>query len=62
MTATGLMVLHHKKIISLDANAEDYMKPLKFKAYEGRAADVKSHGGLRDILRSWLGRREYKER
>jgi CubicO group peptidase (beta-lactamase class C family) len=51
MTATGLMVLHHKKIIDIDLNAEEYMKPLKLTAYEGRTADVK----LRNLLNHTSG-------
>jgi CubicO group peptidase (beta-lactamase class C family) len=51
MTATGLMVLHHRKKVNFDSAAEDYMQPLKFKAYEGRAADVK----LRNLLNHTSG-------
>ncbi|MEO9070111.1 MAG: serine hydrolase domain-containing protein [Ginsengibacter sp.] len=40
MTATGLMVLNHKKIIDIDSPANNYMSPLKFKVYEGNSADV----------------------
>lgn len=51
MTATALMVLHHKKIINIDSSAEDHMKPLKFKAFEGRASDVR----LRNLLNHTAG-------
>jgi CubicO group peptidase (beta-lactamase class C family) len=51
MTATGLMVLHHKRLIDIDRDAEDYMQPLKFRAYEGRAANVK----LRNLLNHTSG-------
>jgi CubicO group peptidase (beta-lactamase class C family) len=51
MTATALMVLRRRGKVSLDAPAEDYMQPLKFKADEGRAADVK----LRNLLNHTAG-------
>jgi CubicO group peptidase (beta-lactamase class C family) len=51
MTATGLMVLNHKKIIDIDSSASIYMNPLKFKAYEGKASDVK----LRNLLNHTSG-------
>lgn len=51
MTATGLMVLHHQKKINLDSPAEDYMNPLRFKMYEGKASDIK----LRNLLNHTAG-------
>lgn len=51
MTATGLMVLHHKKIVDIDSPAEGYMNPLKFKTYEGKASDIK----LRNLLNHTAG-------
>lgn len=40
ITATGLMVLNHKKIIDIDSSAEKYMLPLKFNTYEGKSSEV----------------------
>jgi len=51
MTATGLMVLNHKKIIDIDSSAISYMKPLSFKVYEGKASDIK----LRNLLNHTSG-------
>jgi CubicO group peptidase (beta-lactamase class C family) len=51
MTATGLMVLHRKRIITIDSPAEDYMSPLKFKTYEGKASDIR----LKNLLNHTSG-------
>jgi CubicO group peptidase (beta-lactamase class C family) len=40
LTATGVMVLNRKGKVNVDSSAEKYIKPLRFKAYEGKGADV----------------------
>ena len=41
MTATGLMILSHKKVIDLYSPVEQYISPLKFQVFEGVSSDVK---------------------
>ena len=41
MTATGIMILYHKKVIDLKSPVEKYISPLKFKVFEGISSEVK---------------------
>ncbi|MDP3311789.1 serine hydrolase [Lutibacter sp.] len=41
MTATGIMILCHKKVIDLYSSVEKYISPLKFKVFEGVSSEVK---------------------
>lgn len=40
ITATGLMVLYQKGLVNLDAPAEQYARPLRFKSFAGSSSDV----------------------
>ena len=41
VTATGIMVLNKKGMIDIESPAEDYIKPLRFHAFEGKSENVK---------------------
>lgn len=41
ITATGVMILQHKKYIDINTSAEKYITPLKFNAFEGVSSSVK---------------------
>jgi CubicO group peptidase (beta-lactamase class C family) len=55
ITATGLMVLHQKGAVNIDASAEQYAKPLRFRSFAGNPSDVT----LRHLLSHTSGLSSY---